>query len=240
MILSDNRRPVFGIMLWTAKLTWNLWGGGPMILFRAIACATVAALWLGIASAAQSAQTAPAPPASSGAAASTHAPQAESAPGAAAESPAPQIDTAEITRRANEEVGVDIQATTAGWQRELDRVDADSRRPRLRYAELNNLRSELQRIRSAISAFSGHVQVPLDAVKAQLDLLGPAPGAGQAREPEQIALSRAELNYHLGLLSGAQSAVNSSELRIDQLINAIQDLRRKNFTTYLFQPVPGV
>src|SRR5262249_14406318 len=34
--------------------------------------------------------------------------------------------------------------------------------------------------------------------------------------------------------------VHSANLRIDQLINAIQDVRRKNFTTSLFQPVPGI
>src|SRR5262249_23291533 len=43
-----------------------------------------------------------------------------------------------------------------------------------------------------------------------------------------------------GLLSAGQAAVHSPNLRIDQLINAIQDIRRKNFTTSLFQPVPGI
>src|SRR5262249_35118963 len=43
-----------------------------------------------------------------------------------------------------------------------------------------------------------------------------------------------------GLLSAGQAAVHSAHLRIDQLINAIQDVRRKNFTTSLFQPLPGL
>src|SRR5438128_878008 len=34
--------------------------------------------------------------------------------------------------------------------------------------------------------------------------------------------------------------VNSAHLRIDHLINTIQDIRRRNFTSNLFQPVPGV
>jgi len=37
-----------------------------------------------------------------------------------------------------------------------------------------------------------------------------------------------------------QAAVPSANLRIDQLINTIQDIRRKNFATSLFQPVPGI
>jgi potassium-dependent mechanosensitive channel len=71
-------------------------------------------------------------------------------------------------------------------------------------------------------------------------LLGPAPAAGQPPEPDQVALNRAELNYLFGLLSAGQAAVQSANLRIDQLINTIQDIRLKNFTTSLFQPVPGI
>src|SRR5262249_59635794 len=41
-------------------------------------------------------------------------------------------------------------------------------------------------------------------------------------------------------LSAGQAAVHSANLRIDQLINTIQDIRRRNFTASLFQPVPGI
>jgi len=34
--------------------------------------------------------------------------------------------------------------------------------------------------------------------------------------------------------------VNSSNLRIDNLLDKIQDVRRKNFTSALFQPIPGL
>jgi potassium-dependent mechanosensitive channel len=71
-------------------------------------------------------------------------------------------------------------------------------------------------------------------------LLGPAPAADQPQEPEQAALGRAELNYHFGLLSVGQAAVNSTNLRIDNLLNTIQEIRRKNFASTLFQPIPGV
>ena len=57
---------------------------------------------------------------------------------------APQINIAEITRRANQDVGVDIQTTITGWQRKLDRLESDLRAQRLRYSELNDLRDELQ------------------------------------------------------------------------------------------------
>src|SRR6516225_8091060 len=74
------------------------------------------------------------------------APQGVSAPtaqpGALSAGPTgPQINVAEITRRANQDVGVDIETTITGWQRELDRLETDLRRPRLRYSELNDLRN---------------------------------------------------------------------------------------------------
>ncbi|HLN08635.1 MAG TPA: DUF3772 domain-containing protein, partial [Xanthobacteraceae bacterium] len=154
--------------------------------------------------------------------------------------PAPQIDTAEIIRRANKDVGVDIEATIAGWRRELDRLEGELRGPRLRYSQLNSFRDDLQRVRSEVEHLGNRLQPRLEATKAQVDLLGPAPAAGQPSEPDQVARNRAELDYHLGLLSAGRAAVNSAQLRIDQLIDSIQDIRRRNFTTNLFQPVPGI
>ena len=165
------------------------------------------------------------------------------APGAGSTAPLPadpRIDTADISKRVSQELGTDLATTTAEWQRELDGVQTSLQRPHLRYSELNALRDELLRVRSAAAVLSGRLQPALEAAKSQLDLLGPAPAAGQPDEPEQTALSRANLNYHVGLLSGGQAAINSANLRIDQLLNQIQDIRWKNFSSFLFQPIPGV
>ena len=151
-----------------------------------------------------------------------------------------RINTAEIVKRVNQELGIDLEATTAGWQRVLDRLESDLARPRQRYSDLNRFRDALQRIRSDIADAWNKIQPRLDADRAQLKLLGPAPAAGQPQEPEQAALGRAELNYHFGLLSAGQAAVNSTNLRIDNLLNTIQEIRRKNFASALFQPIPGV
>jgi potassium-dependent mechanosensitive channel len=205
--------------------------------FRDIARALVAVLLLGMAGAA--AQTAQSPTSPNPAAAS----QAGAVPPAAVQpAPAagPKINIAEITARANRDVGVNIETAIKGWQNELDRVDSALKKPRLRYSELNNLRDGLQRVRAEIEDFSKRLEPPLTAAKDRVALLGPAPAAGQPPEPEQAALDRAELNYLFGLLSAGQAAVPSANLRIDQLINSIQDIRRKNFATSLFQPVPGI
>jgi small-conductance mechanosensitive channel len=153
---------------------------------------------------------------------------------------APQINTAEIVARANTSVGVDIQKRITGWQQELSRLEGDVQKPHLRYSELNDLRDELQRVRGEIESFRSHLEPALAAAKDQLNLLGPAPAAGQPPEPDDVAKSRAERNYYLGVLTAGQAEIDSANLRINNLIDTIQDIRRKNFATRLLQPVPGI
>lgn len=152
----------------------------------------------------------------------------------------PQVNGQDVTNRLNEELGIDLQATATGWQHELDHIEGDLSRPRLRYSDLNRLRDALQRVRAQLDDVAGRLQPRLNADKAQMNLLGPAPTAGQPPEPDEAAMHRAELNYHFGLLQAGQAAVNSANLRIDTLLNTIQDIRRKNFASILFQPIPGV
>src|SRR5262245_7111913 len=165
--------------------------------FRDIARALVAVLLLGMAgAAAQTAQspTSPNPGASQAGSVPT-------APAQPATQAAPKINIAEITTRANRDVGVNIETAIKGWQTELDRVESALQTPRLRYSELNDLRDELQRLRAGTEDFSKRLEPPLAAAKDRVALLGPAPAAGQPPEPEQAALNRAELNYLFGLLS---------------------------------------
>ncbi|MBO0717987.1 MAG: hypothetical protein J2P55_11715, partial [Rhizobiales bacterium] len=159
---------------------------------------------------------------------------------AAAPAPDARINSAEVAKRVGQELGIDLQATIADWQRQLDLLEKELSRPRLRYSELNEFRDRLQRVRSEAAELWNKLQPRLQADKAQMDLFGPAPGAGQPAEPEQTALARAELNYHSSLLSGGQTAINSTNLRVENLLNAIQDVRRKNFSSVLFQPIPGI
>src|SRR5499427_6877443 len=207
--------------------------------FRDIARALVAVLLLGMAGAAAQTAQSPTSPNPSAASQAGSVPTAQ-APAQPAGPAGPQINIAEITARANRDVGVNIETAIKGWQHELDRLESALQKPRLRYSELTDLRDELQRVRAGIEDFWKRLEPPLTAAKDQVALLGPAPAAGQPPEPEQAALNRAGLNYLFGLLSAGQAAVHSANLRIDQLINAIQDIRRKNFTTSLLQPVPGI
>src|SRR5579883_863474 len=49
----------------------------------------------------------------------------------------PQVNGQDVTNRLNEELGIDLQATATGWQHELDHIEGDLSRPRLRYSDLS-------------------------------------------------------------------------------------------------------
>ena len=165
------------------------------------------------------------------------APQATAQP---AKPPAPALNTADIVARANKSVGVDIQKRIGGWQQELSGIETNLQKPHLRYSDLNDFRDDLQRVRGEIAEFRDHLEPALAAAKDQLGLLGAAPAAGQPPEPDDVAQTRTERTYYLGVLNAGQTAIDSESLRINNLIDTIQDIRRKNFTTRLLQPVPGI
>lgn len=166
---------------------------------------------------------------------------ANSAPDAkTSAAPHTSVNTEAIARQLNQELGVDLNAKITSWRTELGRLESDLRRPHLLYSELNTYRQESQRIRGEVGDLANRLPPRLNATKAQLHLLGPAPKAGQPPEPEQIAHGRAALNYRLGLLSAAAAAAKSANLRIDHLLNTIEDIRRQNFASILLQPIPGV
>jgi len=64
---------------------------------------------------------------------------------AATLTPDSRIDAAQVTKRVNEELGTDLQAATADWQRQLDQLEKELSRPHLRYSELNEFRDRLKK-----------------------------------------------------------------------------------------------
>ncbi len=150
-----------------------------------------------------------------------------------------EVEAKEITKRVNQALGVDLNATVATWEAEFDRMETDLRQPGVGWSKLDSYRDELQRLHSQIAVLSTRLQSQLDAVRAQLNVLGPAPAAGES-QPPQTELSRARLNYRLGLLVGGQASSGSAELRVNDLLNKIEDIRRDEFASYLSRPIPGI
>lgn len=158
--------------------------------------------------------------------------------GAAAPS-TPQINTAEIVKRVNRELGIDLARTTGNWKHELGVLEAALQHTGLRYTQLNAYRDKLRQLLSKVSDVLARVEPRLEATQTQLKLLGPAPSAGQP-VPDPIARSRAALNYELGLLSAGDGAVKSADLRIGHLLDRIEEIRRNNFASFLLRPIPGI
>jgi potassium-dependent mechanosensitive channel len=181
-----------------------------------------------------------APPSALAQAATTNAPQSSAHQMSAPGSTNARIDSAAITESINKELGIDLEATIDRFQSELDGIEHHLQHPHLNYTELNDIRGALQRIRSKVESLAKHVQPLLADAKSQLNLLGPAPTAAQPPEPAQVALSRAQLNYRLGLLTTAQATAHAADSRIDHLLSVVEDVRRSNFASILLQPIPGV
>src|SRR6516165_1650425 len=114
--------------------------------FRDIARALVAVLLLGMAGAAAQTAQSPTSPNPSAASQAGSVPTAQ-APAQPAGPAGPLISIAEITARANRDVGVNIETAISGWQHELDLLESTLPTQSYPYSELNDLRDELQRVR---------------------------------------------------------------------------------------------
>jgi hypothetical protein len=158
--------------------------------FRDIARALVVVLLLGIAGAA--AQTAPSPTSPNpGAASQAGSVPTAQAPAQSAGPAGPKINIAEITARANRDVGVNIETAINGWQHELDRVESALQKSRLRYSELNDLRDELQRLRAGTEDFWKRLEPPLAAAKDQVVSLTSCPSFRAVPDRRRCADRRA-------------------------------------------------
>jgi potassium-dependent mechanosensitive channel len=153
---------------------------------------------------------------------------------------APKADQAEIIKRANQATGLDIEATIKNWQTNLDRVEGDLRKPGIHYNLLNGYRDELLKLRAGAEEFWTKLESPLASTEDQVQKMPAPPAQGEPPEPEATAKFREELNNQLSYLRSARSALDATQLRINQLLATVQDIRRKLFTNNLFQPVPGV
>ena len=107
----------------------------------------------------------------------------------AAQTPNSRINSAEVAKRVDQELGIDLQATTADWQRQLDLLEKELSHPRLRYSELNEFRDRLQRVRSEAADLWNKLQPRLQAHKRRwirLILLRPRvspPSRSKPRSP---------------------------------------------------------
>jgi potassium efflux system protein len=157
-------------------------------------------------------------------------------PGPETTSAAPQ--SAASYAEAARETGVDINAKMTEWTTDLDRIEKALENKALRYRDLDRNRGRLDEIRNDIDGFVDNVRPRVDSFKAQVDSLGPAPGQDQPAEPEAVIKQREEWNAILGNLTVAKNAAEAARLRSTQISARVQEIRRRRFTTRLFERVP--
>ncbi len=97
----------------------------------------------------------------------------------------PQVDTAAITKRANDSVGLDIQAQIKSWQTDIDKIEEALRKPNPTYAILDGHRDELIKLRTEGDEFWKKLEPPLSAMEDQVQKLPPAPAQDQPPSPSR-------------------------------------------------------
>jgi small-conductance mechanosensitive channel len=151
----------------------------------------------------------------------------------------PHVDQAALVKKANDSAGVDIDAKIKGWREDLDRIEQGMRDPKADYKALNDYRTDLFKVRSDAEEFWKKLQPVLNSSNDEMQALPPAPAQGQAPEPEQAALYRAETTAYHSYLTSARGTLDSTNARIGKLLGHLLDVRRSRVTSNLFQRSPG-
>ena len=104
---------------------------------------------------------------------------------------------------------------------------------------LENLRADLLTQRAEAQAVEDEARKKVDAIRAQLDALGPAPEDGTP-EPAELATRRSELEASILLARVPLAVAQEAFQRFDGLINEINTLIRDRFSKQLVErgPVP--
>lgn len=140
-------------------------------------------------------------------------------------SPPPQrsLFPAELAQRVSR-LASDVESAAKAIERVKDRESG-----------LAEQRAELERIQSEAPAVVEALLPLLDAVTAQLQKLGPAPGKDAAPEAPAIASERARLSGLEAEVSGAIKTAELALVRSRQLIGYVQELRQAIFARDLLR-----
>ena len=93
------------------------------------------------------------------------------------------------------------------------------------YKTLNDLRTDLFKVRSDTEEFWKKLEPALNSAKDDVQALPAAPAQGDTPEPEQAALTRAETNAYHAYLASSRGALDGAQNRIGKLIGHLLDIR---------------
>ena len=102
-------------------------------------------------------------------------------------------------------------------------------------AALQDLRTRAQTLQQQADQLVAGLAPQSDALKAKLDVLGPAPEKGQPAEPPEVANQRKQLNKDKADLDAQIKQAKTVSLESQQLASQIAALRRQLFEAQLSQ-----
>ncbi len=121
----------------------------------------------------------------------------------------------------------------ASWQADLDRLEGSIGRVERSDDALVRLRQDLRRVREKAEDYARSIGEQHEALKSQLDKLGPAPKDEEPAESEAAAKLRQDLTAQVAELDGAMRAADVVQTRARQIIEIVQAKRRKLFSGQL-------
>lgn len=129
----------------------------------------------------------------------------------------------------------EIAQPIADWKADLDRLEKALEREFLTSEDLDQLREQLEKTRTALIEYADKLRPSLELAKAQLEKLGAAPKEGEPAEPEAVAAQRKTLTERYNAIDAAIKGASALRLRAVQLSERVQDRRRTLFTQSLFK-----
>lgn len=160
---------------------------------------------------------------------STTAPVAAPAPAAAAD--APPVIASIIDQNAIDEV----RQPAAYLKTAVEALEKDVEAAKLDEEELARQRVEIDALMQGGDLFLESLQPRFQALTAQLERLGPAPGKDQPPEAAAIAAERARLGVLSAEIDGAIKATGLVQFRAKELLTRVQEHRTRLFTLQLFR-----
>ncbi|GGY50923.1 DUF3772 domain-containing protein [Parvularcula lutaonensis] len=107
-----------------------------------------------------------------------------------------------------------------------------------READLVALSEEVRRLRQEAALAEAPVARQIDALRAELEALGPPPAEGEPAESEDIQRERRRLNQQLAEAEAARAQIALNIAAAERLAGRIAELRREAFTEDLFARTP--
>lgn len=125
------------------------------------------------------------------------------------------------------------------WKTTLDGLGRQLATGRNEEADLERIRAEAERVRSAVQAGRGEALGKVAAAQQLVDALGPAPAEGQPPEAKDVARQRQQLGADLGAAEGRAKQLDVLEARANGVINDAARAIRERIASSLLARGPS-